>query len=101
MINKQLIDPDSIVVVGGSDNLRKPGGKIIQNIIAGGYTGSLYAVNPKGSAIPGIITYTDISQIPDTDLAILSIPARYAGGCGRTFRHKKHTCFHCSFFRLQ
>lgn len=75
MINKQLIDPESIVVIGGSANLQKPGGKIIQNIHAGGYTGSLYAVNPKGMTIPGVTTYTDISRIPDSDLAILSIPA--------------------------
>jgi len=30
MINNKLINPDSIVVVGGSDDLNKPGGKILK-----------------------------------------------------------------------
>ena len=35
MINDKLINPGSIVVVGGSDDLFKPGGKIPRNIIDG------------------------------------------------------------------
>lgn len=30
MINKQLLNPSSIVVVGGSDDIQKPGGKDIE-----------------------------------------------------------------------
>ena len=47
MINKQLIDPDSIVIVGGSNNLQKPGGKVLKNILDGGYKGKLYVTNLK------------------------------------------------------
>ena len=47
MINEKLINPDSIVVVGGSDDLFKPGGKVLKNIIDGKYAGNLYVVNPK------------------------------------------------------
>ena len=41
MINKQLTDPQSIVVVGGSADISKPGGKILKNIIDGGYKGNI------------------------------------------------------------
>ena len=39
MINEQLLNPRSIVVIGGSNNVHKPGGAIVRNIINGGYQG--------------------------------------------------------------
>jgi len=33
MINKQLLEPRNIVVVGGSDDITKPGGKMVKNLI--------------------------------------------------------------------
>ncbi|MBN2864275.1 MAG: acetate--CoA ligase family protein [Bacteroidales bacterium] len=77
MINDKLINPASIVVVGGSEDLLKPGGKILKNIIAGKYKGRLFVVNPKQDEIQGVISYRDVQSVPQTDLAILAIPARY------------------------
>lgn len=47
MITSQLLHPASIVVVGASNNVHKPGGAILKNLLSGGYTGELRAVNPK------------------------------------------------------
>jgi len=33
MINRELINPQSIVVVGGSNNVHKPGGRIVRNLL--------------------------------------------------------------------
>ena len=33
MLNQQIINPQSIVVVGGSNNIHKPGGKVLKNLI--------------------------------------------------------------------
>ena len=41
MINKQLLQPESIVIIGGSNNYHKPGGAIVRNILNGGYKGTL------------------------------------------------------------
>ena len=41
MITSQLLHPASIVVVGASNNVHKPGGAILKNLISGGYTGEL------------------------------------------------------------
>ena len=50
MITTQLLRPESIVVVGASNNVHKPGGAILKNLINGGYRGELRAVNQgKGS----------------------------------------------------
>ena len=76
MINEKLINPSSIVVVGGSDDLFKPGGRVLKNIIDGNFSGSLHVVNPKQDVIQGVKSYKDIHDIPKTDLAILAVHAK-------------------------
>lgn len=75
MITTQLLRPASIVVVGASNNVHKPGGAILRNLISGGYTGELRAVNPKETQVQGVQAFADVHELPDTDLAILAIPA--------------------------
>ncbi|MDR0961520.1 MAG: acetate--CoA ligase family protein [Mediterranea sp.] len=75
MITNQLLRPSSIVVVGASNNVHKPGGAILKNLINGGYKGELCAVNPKESNVQGITAYPDVKDIPNVDLAILAIAA--------------------------
>lgn len=75
MSYNQLINPKSIVIVGASDNILKPGGSVLHNIINGTFEKELYIVNSKGGIIQGIKAYTKIEDIPQADLAIISIPA--------------------------
>ena len=77
MINEQLLNPASIVVIGGSNNVHKPGGSIVRNLINGGYKGELRIVNPKEDKIQGIKAFHDAKEIPMTDLAILVVAAKY------------------------
>lgn len=76
MINDQLLNPKSISIIGGSNNTKKPGGKIVKNILDGNYGGLVYIVNPKETNVQGIKCYKDIRELPSTDLAILAIPAK-------------------------
>lgn len=75
MSYNQLINPKSIVIVGASDNILKPGGSVLHNIINGTFEKELYIVNSKGGIIQGIKAYTKVEDIPQADLAIISIPA--------------------------
>ena len=75
MINRQLLHPESIVVVGGSNNVHKPGGALVRNLISGGYKGTLRIVNPKEDEVQGIKVFHSAEDIPPTDLAVLVIPA--------------------------
>ena len=75
MINKQLLRPDSIVVVGASTNVHKPGGALLRNLLGGHYGGQLYAVNPKEAEIQGVRAYPTVHDVPPADLAVLAIPA--------------------------
>ena len=77
MVTQALIDPGSIVVVGGSNDVGKPGGKILKNLIDGEFKGELYVINPKESEVLGIKCYNGPSALPDVDLAIIAIAAKY------------------------
>ena len=77
MINQQLLNPESIVVIGGSNNVHKPGGSIVRNLISGGYSGTLRIVNPKEEEVQGIKAFHDVKDLPDTDLAILVVAAKF------------------------
>lgn len=77
MINRQLLHPESIVVIGGSNNIHKPGGAIIRNLINGHYQGKLHVVNPKEDKVQGLDVFHQASEIPDTELAILVVAARF------------------------
>ena len=77
MINKQLLEPKSIVVIGGSNNVHKPGGSIVRNIMSGGFSGSLHIVNPKEDDVQGIKAFHDVKEFPQTDLAVLVVAARF------------------------
>jgi acetate---CoA ligase (ADP-forming) len=91
MINDKLIDPRSIVVVGGSDDITKPGGKVLKNIIDGKFGGKLYVVNPKADSVQGVISFRDVNLIPFTDLAILAIPAKLCLEAVEVLAAKKKT----------
>ncbi len=77
MINNSLINPSSIVVAGGSSNLYKPGGKILENILKGSFKGELYVLNPGSDMVQGIRSWPDVASLPYAELAILSIPASF------------------------
>ena len=76
MINRELLAPQSIVVIGGSNNVHKPGGAIVRNILQGGYEGILRIVNPKEDVVQGIKVFHDARELPPTELAVLVIPAK-------------------------
>ena len=91
MINRQLLNPKSIVVVGGSNNLQKPGGKVLKNILDGGFDGNLYVVNPKEEEVQGIKSYQDPANLPETDLAILAVAAKLCPPTVKLLTEEKNT----------
>lgn len=78
MIINELLNPKSIVIIGASNDVEKPGGKILYNILNGGYKGKLLAVNPKESLVQGVKCIADVKEITETyELAIIAISAKY------------------------
>lgn len=77
MINDKLLHPESIVIIGASNNTSKPGGKIVKNLLDNNFQGDLFAVNPNESQVQGIPAFNSVDELPDVDLAILAIPAKF------------------------
>ncbi|MCK9422305.1 MAG: acetate--CoA ligase family protein [Bacteroidales bacterium] len=77
MIHPALLHPRSIVVIGGSNDVQKPGGAVLRNLIEGDFDGKLYVTNLKETEVQGIPCFKDPSELPDVDLAIIAIPAKF------------------------
>ena len=91
MINRELLDPKSIAIIGGSNNIHKPGGAIVRNILQGDYQGTLRIVNPKEDEVQGIKVFHDIQELPPTELAVLVIPARFCPDTVELLAREKQT----------
>ncbi len=89
MVTKQLITPKSIVVVGGSDDIHKPGGATLKNLINTKYPGNLYVVNPKSDMVQGIKSYHTIEELPAVECAILAISAKFCPQAVEVLCNKK------------
>lgn len=90
-MNEKLLHPKSIVIVGASNDISKPGGKIVKNLIDNQFQGKLYAVNPKEDFVQGLPSFKNIEELPSTDLAVLAIPARYCLNVVQILAEQKNT----------
>ncbi len=73
---KKFFEPKSVVVVGASAIPHKPGNDVIRNIVANGYSGKLYLVNPKGGEIMGMKVERSVQDLPEgIELAVIILPA--------------------------
>ena len=91
MINPKLLNPQSIVIVGASNDVHKPGGKLLKNLLSSPFKGKVYAVNPKETEVQGIHCYAKVEELPEVDCAILAIAAKYCPATVDTLVHDKNT----------
>jgi len=72
-----IFSPRSLAMIGASNNFAKWGFIILHNILAGGYEGKIYPINPKEKEILGLKCYPSVLDVPEEiDLALITIPAR-------------------------
>ncbi len=74
---EKFFNPQSVAIVGASQNKGKVGYEILTNMLAAGYKGKIFPVNNKVEAISGLKCFPDlesIGQVPD--LVIIVIPAK-------------------------
>lgn len=91
MINAKLLNPKNIVVVGGSDDVTKAGGKVLKNLLGCGFTGEIFVVNPKAQVVQGVRSFPDVSMLPETDMAVIAVAARFCPDIVRTLANEKKT----------
>ena len=91
MLNRQLLSPTSIVVVGASNNITKPGGKILKNLLEHEFKGQIYAVNPNDEQVQGVTTFRSVHALPEVEMAILAIPAKSCAEAVAVLSKEKNT----------
>ena len=82
-----IFEPESVAVIGASNNETKWGGRILKNILSG-LKGKIYPVNPKEAMVQGLDSFASVLDIPGTvELGIIIVPFRYvhsvAEECGK------------------
>lgn len=75
MLSQALLNPKSILVVGGSNNVDHLGGSVLKNLIDCGFDGELCVLNPKRERVQGLRSYSAPQEVPRIELAIFAIPA--------------------------
>ncbi|MBA2961764.1 MULTISPECIES: acetate--CoA ligase family protein [Ramlibacter] len=73
---EQLYEPRSVAVVGASDDIRLPGGRLLQFLLDYGYAGNVYLVNPNRAEVQGRRAYKSLLDLPErVDIAIVLVSA--------------------------
>ena len=72
-----LFTPRGVAVLGASRNPAKLGHRLVQNLLASGFPGDIFPVNPSGETILGRESVTRVEDLlPRLDLALVSLPAK-------------------------
>ena len=85
---RPLLQPASVAVVGAGRRRGTVGREILRNIVTGGFTGTVYPVNPRATSLEGLHCLASVDDLPEgVDLAVLAVPAaavtEAAERCGR------------------
>ncbi len=85
----RIFYPRSLAFVGASAKLGKWGNMLLTNVLAGGYEGDVYLVNPRGGTIAGKKVYKTVAELPGpVDLGIVTVPAAHVAALVPEFAAK-------------
>lgn len=71
-----LLWPNSVTLVGASDDVTRIGGRPLRYLRESGFAGAVYPVNPKRETVQGVKAFPSVAALPEApDVAILAVPA--------------------------
>jgi acetyltransferase len=71
-----VLRPRSVAVIGASRTRGTIGAEIFHNLLAHGFEGAVYPVNPKTDVVQSVRAYPTIEAVPGpVDLAVIVVPA--------------------------
>jgi acetyl coenzyme A synthetase (ADP forming)-like protein len=84
-----LLAPKSVAVIGASRQPGSIGAAVVHNLIANGYRGPLYPVNPAASEIEGVAAFPSVLAVPgDVEMAVITVPAAVVAKVARECAEK-------------
>ncbi|MGB3501552.1 MAG: acetate--CoA ligase family protein [Mesorhizobium sp.] len=71
-----LLSPNSVALVGASDDVTRIGGRPLRYLRESGFKGDVFPVNPRRETVQGVKAYPSLASLPRVpDVAILAVPA--------------------------
>jgi acetate---CoA ligase (ADP-forming) len=71
-----VLRPHVVAVIGASREPAAIGNMVFRHLLAAGFTGTVYPVNPQASSVHGVRAYRSLAELPEAiDLAIITVPA--------------------------
>src|SRR4029453_18048702 len=71
-----FLAPRSVAVVGASRRRGTVGAELFHNLLAGGFNGPVYPVNPNAPVVQSVVAYPSIAEVPGpVELAVVAVPA--------------------------
>lgn len=81
---RRVLAPASVAIVGASRRRGTVGGEVLHNLMAGGYPGNVYPVNPHAERIQDVQAFPDVASLPEpVDLAVIAVPAAAVADAAR------------------
>ncbi|WP_127105647.1 acetate--CoA ligase family protein [Pararhodobacter zhoushanensis] len=72
----RVIAPQSIALIGATEDYAKFGGRFLHHIVDHGYKGRIFPINPRRESVLGLTCYPSIMDLPEApDLALVAVPA--------------------------
>ena len=73
---RAFFEPGAVAVIGASRRRGTVSGELFHNLLAAGFNGPVYPVNPKASVVQSVVAYKSVLDVPGpVDLAVLVVPA--------------------------
>ena len=71
-----LLYPRCVAVTGVRRDGSGVGAAILRSVVAGGFTGEVYAVHPRAAGVEGVAAFPRLVEVPATvDLVVVAVPA--------------------------
>ena len=85
---QRLLRPRSIAVIGAARTPGTVGHELVRNLVAGGFKGPVYPVNPSAAHVASLPCFPSVAAVPgEVDLAVVAVPApavpEVVEACGR------------------
>ena len=84
----RFFEPGAVAVFGASERTGSAGGLVLRNLLADGFRGRVYAINPRHRKVHGRHCYNDLDELQQpVDLAVIATPAaavpKIIDACGK------------------
>lgn len=72
---EKLFAPKSVAVIGASGTPARVGSVVLDNLLRGGFAGTVWPVNPKYKTLHGVPCYPNVRALPGIpDLGVIAVP---------------------------